>query len=86
VTSESYRYNGNVIILFGKKDTVESWKRVFTNCPNENQIKEFIPEFKKLNMPWVRKLRVDILDGNHMAPEIDAQRFIDKAWNLICEN
>jgi pimeloyl-ACP methyl ester carboxylesterase len=83
VTGKDYSYSGIVVILFGEKDTVIRWQDVFPECQDPGNIGQFLDEYKKHNFPMVRRLEVQVLEGNHIASETKAPLYIKTAFDLV---
>jgi len=79
----NYAYDGKIIILFGRKDTVIRWQDVFPQCGRPNDIKMMLEQFKRQNFPHAASLQVEVLEGNHMAPEILAPLYVQTAFDLL---
>jgi hypothetical protein len=83
VTGKNYKYDGTVVILFGRQDTVIRWQDVFPECHDPSNIGQFLEEYRRHNFSMVRRLEVRILEGNHIAPEINALLYINTAFDLL---
>ena len=83
VNGKNYKYDGIVVILFGTKDTVIRWQDVFPACQHPSNIGQFVEEYKKRNFPMVRRLEVQVLEGNHVAPEVNALLYVKSAFDLL---
>jgi len=83
VVGKGYRYDGQVVLLFGEDDTVIRWRDLFPACEDSSQVEQFLAEYQRNNFPEVRLLRVKILDGDHAAPELQAPLYVRTAFDLI---
>jgi len=83
VVGKGYRYDGQVVLLFGEDDAVIRWRDLFPSCEYSSQVEQFLAEYKRNNFPEVRVLRVSILDGDHAAPELQAPLYVGTAFDLI---
>jgi hypothetical protein len=72
VPGGSFRFAGNVALIFGAQDTVIRWRDVFPACPSRDQIPSLLAEYRRDNFPHVVRLDVRVLEGNHLSPETDA--------------
>jgi pimeloyl-ACP methyl ester carboxylesterase len=85
VVGKTYRYDGTVAFLFGRRDTVIRWRDVFPNCKNLQDLPMYFDDFKKANLPYAYRVEVQVLEGNHFAPEVDAPSFIRIGLGLLGE-
>lgn len=79
VCGANYDYNGDVILIFAENDTVISWRDAFPGCKSPGDVQTILQEYRQRYFPRVRNLKVEILPGNHIAPEADAERYVQAA-------
>jgi hypothetical protein len=83
VVGEEYQYNGIVLILFAKNDTVIRWKDV---CPERNKSEitcKYNNRYIENDFPYVSNLSIKILDGNHLSPESNSDLYVSCAYDLL---
>jgi len=83
VVGKSYGYNGTVILLFAGGDTTMRWRDVFPTCQHPDMIECVLELFRQDHFPQVRRLSVGVLEGNHVAPEVNASLYINTAFDLL---
>jgi len=83
VVGEDYSYDGTVVLVFGTDDGVIRWRDVFPACQDPGDVGRSLEEYRKHNFPMVRGLGVQILDGSHMAPEVDSAVYVKTALDLL---
>jgi len=83
VPGGEYDYDGIVVILFGRKDTVIRWQDVFPKAKEPSDIEHLLEEYKRRNFPKARGLQVRVLEGNHIAAEANASYYIKTALDLL---
>jgi pimeloyl-ACP methyl ester carboxylesterase len=83
LVGEDYAYDGTVVVLFGESDSVIRWKDVFPDCQHPDDIDQALTEYRKKDFPRVRSVKVQVLEGNHMAPETSAPVYIKTAFHLM---
>lgn len=76
---ERYGFSGRVVILFGARDSVIRWRDVFPACAQPGDIQGVLDDYRKYNFPFVRRLVVEVLEGNHASPETDPQIYYQHA-------
>jgi hypothetical protein len=76
-------YDGEVVLLFGKKDTVIRWQAVFPRCEDPSEIPDRIDAFQKRELPHCRRLEVAVVEGDHVAPEADPETFLRPGLELL---
>lgn len=86
LVGEDYVYDGTVVVLFGESDSVIRWKDVFPECQHPDDIDQVLMEYRKRDFPRVRSVKVQVLEGNHMAPEMSAPVYIKTAFDLLAEH
>ena len=79
VCGAHYEYRGDVLLVFAKNDTVIRWRDAFPGCKYPEDVQIMLPEYKQKYFPQVRNLNIEILPGNHLAPEADAERYVQTA-------
>jgi pimeloyl-ACP methyl ester carboxylesterase len=85
VPGPDFDYPGEVILVFGKQDTVIRWRDVFPGCNDVAQLAEHLPTYREENLPRARRVEVLVLEGNHMSPETEAEDFVGPALALLGE-
>ena len=83
VAGKDYEYDGMAVILFGEQDGVIRWRDVFPACQHPGDIETFLEDYKKRDFPLARGLRVRVLEGSHIAPEIRAPLYVKTALDLL---
>lgn len=79
ICGANYDYCGDVLLIFAENDTVIRWEDAFPGCRCPEDVHFMLPEYQRKYFPQVRNLKVEILPGNHFAPEADAERYIQTA-------
>ncbi len=79
ICGANYDYCGDVLLVFAENDTVIRWRDAFPGCKCPEDVQIMLPDYKQKYFPQVRNLKVEILPGNHLAPEADAERYIQTA-------
>jgi len=83
VCGAHYEYSGDVLLVFAENDTIIRWGDVFPGCKSPGEVQTILPEYRQKYFPQVRNLKVEILPGNHIAPEADAERYIQTACKVL---
>jgi pimeloyl-ACP methyl ester carboxylesterase len=83
LVGEDYAYDGTVVVLFGESDSVIRWKDVFPGCQHPHDIDPVLEEYRKRDFPRVRSVKVQVLEGDHMAPERSAPVYIGTMFKLL---
>jgi len=83
VVGEDYSYDGTVVLVFGTDDGVIRWRDVFPACQDPGDVGRSLEEYRAHNFPKVQRLGVQVLDGSHMAPEVDSAVFVRTALDLL---
>jgi len=83
VVGEGYEYTGQVVLLFGRDDTVIRWRDVFPSCEDPSKVDQLLAEYRRNDFPGVSVLRVSILNGDHAAPEMQAELYVRAAFDLL---
>jgi pimeloyl-ACP methyl ester carboxylesterase len=76
-------YPGEVVLLFGAQDTVVRWQDAFPDCDRPQEIPAALADFQDQNFPQARRVEVQVLEGAHVAPETDADRFLHAGLSLL---
>ena len=79
VCGANYDFSGDVVLVFAENDTAIRWRDAFPGCKHPKDVQHLLPEYQQTYFPQVRSLQVDILPGNHLAPEADAEMYIQAA-------
>jgi hypothetical protein len=64
-------YTGTVGIVFGAQDRVIRWRDVFPRCRDAGEVGRALPQLRTQDFPHVQELQVEVLAGDHLAPETD---------------
>ena len=83
VPGKEYGYGGEVVIIFGRQDTVIRWQDVFTDCEQPDQIPGILPAYKQDNFPQASRLEVRVIEGDHLGPECKAPAFARLVLGLL---
>lgn len=83
VTSNPIGYTGVVVLLFGAQDTVVRWYDVFPGCERPQDISGFLADYQKEHFPQARCFEVQVMEGAHVAPEVDAPNFLKTGLSLL---
>jgi pimeloyl-ACP methyl ester carboxylesterase len=86
LVGREFTYEGTVVVLFGESDTVIRWRDVFPECQHPGDIDPILDEYRKRDFPLVRSIKVQVLEGNHMAPETSAPVYIETAFNFLASH
>jgi pimeloyl-ACP methyl ester carboxylesterase len=76
-------YPGEVVLLFGAQDTVVRWRDAFPDCDLPQNIPRSLAEYQKRNFPQASRIEVQVIDGAHVAPEVDAPTFLQTGLALL---
>jgi len=79
VCGADFDFSGDVVLIFAENDTAIRWRDAFPECKHPKDVQQMLPEYQQTHFPQVRSLQVDILPGNHLAPEADAEMYIQAA-------
>lgn len=83
VSSQPLGYTGEIVLLFGAQDTVIRWRDVFPGCDRPQNISGSLAEYKKESFPQARRVDVQVVEGAHVAPEVDAPTFLRLGLGLL---
>jgi hypothetical protein len=83
VVSSPIGYAGDVVLLFGAQDTVVRWHDLFPGCERPQDISECLAEYQKMHFPKANRVEVQILEGAHVAPEVDAPTYLQRGLGLL---
>jgi hypothetical protein len=83
VASSPMGYTGEVVLLFGAQDTVVRWHDAFPECEEPQDIARVLTEYQKEHFPQARRVEVQIVEGAHVAPEVDAPTFLQAGLGLL---
>jgi acyl-CoA hydrolase len=76
-------YTGEIVLLFGAQDSVVRWRDVFPECERPQQISRALAEYQKENFPQARRVEVQVVEGAHVAPEVNAPTFLQTGLRLL---
>jgi hypothetical protein len=71
------------VLLFGAQDTVVRWRDAFPECDRPQDISTSLAKYQKKNFPSARHVEVQIVEGAHVAPEVDAPSFLQTGLGLL---
>jgi pimeloyl-ACP methyl ester carboxylesterase len=83
VASSPLGYTGEVVLLFGAQDTVVRWRDTFPGCERSLELSESLAEYRETNLPGARSVEVRVLEGSHIAPEVDAPTYLYTGLSLL---
>lgn len=83
VSGRSLAYPGDVVLLFGRQDTVVRWQDAFPECARQEQIASSLAAFKQRAFPGARSVEVRVVDGCHVGPEVDPLTFLQIGLGLL---
>jgi pimeloyl-ACP methyl ester carboxylesterase len=83
VTGKHLSYSGEVVLLFGALDTVVRWQDVFPECERPQDLSTSLAEYREGNFPQARRVEVQVIEGAHVAPEVDAPTFLQTGLTLL---
>lgn len=83
VASGPIGYTGEVVLLFAAQDSVVRWRDVFPECERPQQISRSLAEYQKENFPSAGRVEVQVIEGAHVAPEVDAPTFLQTGLSLL---
>jgi hypothetical protein len=78
-----FGFKGDVVILFAEGDTVIRWRDVFPTSPQAQDIPGVLEDYRQNNFPFVNRLVVDVLEGNHASPETDPELYYRRACEAL---
>jgi pimeloyl-ACP methyl ester carboxylesterase len=83
VSGREFFYPGDVVLLFGREDTVVRWQDAFPECGQPEEIPTHLAECLEAPFPRARRIQVQVLEGTHIAPETDAATFLQAGLGLL---
>ena len=83
VASSPLGYTGEVVLLFGAQDTVVRWRDLFPECAQPQDISTSLAAFQKRAFPQAKRVEVRVVEGAHVAPEVDAPTFLQAGLSLL---
>ncbi len=82
-TGEHLSYSGEVVLLFGAKDTVVCWHDLFPEVERPQDLSAYLAEYRKREFPQAGRVEVQVVEGAHVAPEVDAPAFLQTGLTLL---
>jgi len=83
VSDKPLGYTGEIVLLYGAQDTVIRWKDAFPECDKPQNIPEFLTTYQKENFPHSKLVDVRVIEGSHIAPEVNAYSFLKLGLRLL---
>ena len=83
VTGSTFRYPGQVALLFGVQDTVVRWQDVFPECAKPEQIDSTLGTYGREAFPEASDVQVRVIEGTHVAPESNASTYLQTGLGLL---
>jgi hypothetical protein len=83
VTGRPFAYPGQVVVLFGREDTVIRWRDLFPHCRQPEEIGTHRATFQLAHFPQAHQVEVQVLTGTHIGPEVDAPRWLVRGLALL---
>ena len=83
VSDEPLGYTGEVVLLYGAQDTVIRWKDAFPMCDEPQNIPKCLTTYQKKNFPNAKLVDVRVVEGAHIAPEVNAPSFLKLGLELL---
>ena len=83
VASSPFGYTGEVVLLFGAQDTVVRWRDLFPECDRPQDIPKFLAAYQEKSFPLASRVEVQVVEGDHVAPEADAPSFVQIGLGLL---
>jgi pimeloyl-ACP methyl ester carboxylesterase len=83
VPSQLFGYGGEVVLLFGTLDTVVRWHDAFPECDQPGNIPISLVKYQEENFPLAQRIEVRVVQGAHVAPEVDAPSFLQTGLSLL---
>ena len=71
------------VLLFGTLDTVVRWHDILPECDRPQNIPTSLVKYQEKNFPLVQRLEVQVVPGDHAAPEVDAASFLRTGLGLL---
>jgi hypothetical protein len=59
------------------------WHDVFPESERPQDLSGSLEEYRKQNFPQARRVEVQVLEGAHVAPEVDALTFLQTGLTLL---
>jgi pimeloyl-ACP methyl ester carboxylesterase len=75
VPGPDFDYGGDVALVFARNDTVIRWQAIFPGCASSEEIPAQPDAYRRSDFPKAARLRVDVLEGNHLSPERAAAQY-----------
>jgi pimeloyl-ACP methyl ester carboxylesterase len=79
VVGPQYGYPGSVVIVMGDHDAFFHWRRLFPLCDRIEDLPDHLDHFARQEFPNVRGFDLQVLPGNHLAPELHAPEYLQTA-------
>jgi hypothetical protein len=83
VPGPGFGYGGNVALVFARDDTVIRWQAVFPTSARPEEIPAHLEDYRQTNFPKAARLRVSVLEGDHLSPESTAAGYARTAYALL---
>jgi pimeloyl-ACP methyl ester carboxylesterase len=83
VPGPGFGYCGDVAIIFARNDTVIRWQAVFPGCVTIEEIPAHLEPYRLADFPKAARLRVTVLEGDHLSPEHAAAEYARAAFALL---
>ncbi len=83
VSGGAFEYPGDVVLLFGSQDTVVRWQDAFPECARPEQIPSALTAYGQNAFPRATRVEVQVVEGAHVAPEVDAPTFLRAGLGLL---
>lgn len=83
VVGPHYAYDGDVLVLFGMQDSVIRWRGALQGCQAIEEIPGYVDSYKSESFPMARSLQIQVLEGNHLAPEVLAPRYAQAVFDTL---
>jgi len=76
VVGPQYGYPGKVVIVMGDNDAIFHWRSLFPDCDRVEDLPDHLEHYTKQEFPNVRDFDLQVIPGNHLAPELHAPEFL----------
>jgi YD repeat-containing protein len=83
VPGPEFDYGGAVALVFARDDTVIRWQAVFPGCSTPEEIPAQLDAYGRTDFPRAARLRVAVLEGDHLSPERAAEEVARVAFALL---
>ena len=83
VASGPIGYSGEVVLLLGAQDSVVRWTDAFPECELAPDISGSLADYQQVNFPRASRVEVRVIEGAHVAPEVDPPRFLRTGLGLL---